>query len=197
MKKRNLNLNAVQCSNSGNGTLENGHLDSVSIFFDDIDYNQEKEKTGLCDEKGNQYFGSTYVPVEKMNEKTSAFLKTIAQKRTESAKDYRYKPENERWYASLIYWDVNKEIEEKYDVKIEIEQGSLYYRGTWLMVKVTSSEKNQKDLMETARKFCADYGVDTRKELKINSCYQLEMTKEQKKRQEEDDRTDYFFDSMD
>ena len=171
--------------------------ESASSTFDDVDWNQAKEENGLADGSGKQVFGSSYIPVEKMNEKTTVFLKTIAKARSESPVSYPYKPVKERWTAEAIWWDVNEEIASKYGVKIEIEQGSLYYRGTWLKIKVKAPYKKWPELREICKKFCADYGFDKRKELIILNGYELPWTQEQKKREEEDDRVDSMFDSMD
>ena len=46
-------------------------------------------------------------------------------------------------------------------------------------------------------KFCKDYGFDSRKELSFVFGYDLPWPEGQKQREEEDDRTDSFFDSMD
>lgn len=170
---------------------------SASIIYDDIDWSQQKKMNGLVTLEGRQVFGDSYIPVEKMNEKTTAILKTIAKSRTDDPKNYKFKPANERWYASSLIWDVKEEISRKYNVKIEVEQGSLYYRGTWLTIKVKAPYKNWSELRSICKKFCEDYGFDTRKEITFASPYDLSWTEDQKKREDEDDKTDFFFDSMD
>ncbi len=181
---------------------ENDKLAQVDIWsrhFDDIDWNQGKESNGLVDGEGNQVLGGSYIPVEKMNEKTTALLKTIAVPRTSEPKDYLFKPRNERWYISSIVWDVKEEIASRYGVVIEIEQCSLYYRGTWLTIKMKAEHgkyqwNEQSGILD---KFCKDYGFDSRKELSFVFGYDLPWPEGQKQREEEDDRTDSFFDSMD
>ena len=104
-------------------------------------------KNGLVAGNGNQVLGGKYIEVEKMNANTTKLLREeIAIPRTENSVPYSFKPIKERWYINAITWDVKPEIAAKYDVRIEIEQGSLYYRGTWLEIKAKSSEKEQKAL---------------------------------------------------
>ena len=104
-------------------------------------------KNGLVDGNGNQVLGGKYIEVEKINANTTKPLREeIAIPRTENSVPYSFKPIKERWYINAITWDVKPEIAAKYDVRIEIEQGSLYYRGTWLEIKAKSSEKDQKAL---------------------------------------------------
>ena len=135
-----------------------------------------------------------------MNEKTTSLLKTIAVPRTSEPKDYPFKPRNERWYISSIVWDVKEEIASRYGVVIEIEQcSSLYYRGTWLTIKMKAEhgEYQWNEQSGILDKFCKDYGFDSRKELSFVFGYDLPWPEGQKQREEEDDRTDSFFDSMD
>lgn len=171
--------------------------ESASVIYDDIDRTQEQEENGLIDCTGKQVFGNSYLPVEKMNEKTTAYLKTIATKRTDYPIDDKFKPVKERWYINSITWDVNEDIAAKYGAMIVIEQASLYYRGTWLKIKVNVIDGEWMNLQNILKKFCADYQFDTRKELNILSGYDIPWTEEQKKREEEDDRTDSFFDDYD
>ena len=148
-------------------------VDIWSRHFEDTDWNQGK--------------------------KTKAFLQTIAVPRTSEPKDYPFKPRNERWYITSIVWDVKEEIACRYGVVIELEQCSLYYRGTWLTIKMKAEHgkyqwNEQSGILD---KFCKDYGFDSRKELSFVFGYDLPWPEGQKQREEEDDRTDSFFDSMD
>ena len=153
-------------------------------------------RTGI--RESNQILGGSYIPVEKLNEKTTAFLKTIAVPRTSEPKDYPFKPRNERWYITSIVWDVKEEIASRYGVVIEIEQCSLYYRGTWLTIKMKSEHGKYQwnEHSGILDKFCKDYGFDSRKELSFIFGYDLPWPEGQKQREEEDDQTDSFFDSM-
>ena len=94
---------------------------------------------------------------------------------------------------------MKEEIASRYGVVIEIEQCSLYYRGTWLTIKVkTENGKYQwNEHLKILDKFCKDYGFASRKELSFIFGYDLPWPEGQKQREEEDDRTDSFFDSMD
>lgn len=175
--------------------------DTISVYYDDIDWEQEKEGNGLL-LNGKKVLGSSYIPVEKFNKKTTEFLKTIATQRNISSKEWKYKPDKERWYINYIVWDVNDEIAQKYGDKIEIIQNRLYYRGTWLTIKLqTKLGTHKKDeFSKVLERFCKDYGFDTRK--KLNFCnesdaYDLPWPETQKQREDEDDRTDFFFDSLD
>lgn len=170
---------------------------SSRVIYDDIDWNQGKVKNGLVDQNGNQLLGGEYIEVEKMNPDTTELLSKIAIPRTKEPVQYSFKPIKERWYIDAITWDVKPEIAAKYDVRIELEQGSLYYRGTWLEIKAKSYEKDYKTLNEITKQFCSDYSFDKKKEISFVFGYDLPWTDEQKKREEEDDRTDNFFDSMD
>lgn len=170
---------------------------SSRVIYDDIDWNQKKVKNGLVDQDGNQLLGGEYVEVEKFNEATTKLLKEIAIPRTENPVPYSFKPIKERWFINAITWDVKPEITAKYDVRIEIEQGSLYYRGTWLEIRAKSYEKDYKTLDEITMQFCSDYGFDNKKRISFIYGYDLPWSEDQKKREEEDDRTDCFFDSMD
>jgi len=170
-----------------------------SRHLDDIDWNQEKEANGLVDGECEQFFGGSYIPVENMNEKTKDLLRTIAVPRTSEPKDYPYKPRHERWFISSIVWDVKEEIASRYGVKIEIEQSSLHYRGTWLTIKMKAEygKYQRAEQLEIMDKFCKDFGFDTRKELSFIFGYDLPWPEGQKQREEEDAQTDSFFDSMD
>lgn len=170
---------------------------SSRVIYDDIDWNQGKVKNGLVDQDGNQFLGGEYIEVEKMNYVTTELLKQIGVSRTKEPVQYSFKPIKERWYINAITWDVKPEIAAKYGVKIEIEQGSLYYRGTWLTIRAKSYEKDYKTLNEITKQFCSDYGFDRKKEISFVFGYDLPWTEEQKKREEEDDKTDSFFNSMD
>lgn len=170
---------------------------SSRVIYDDIDWNQGKVKNGLVDQDGNQFLGGEYIEVEKMNYVTTELLKQIGVPRTKEPVQYSFKPIKERWYINAITWDVKPEIAAKYGVKIEIEQGSLYYRGTWLTIRAKSYEKDYKTLNEITKQFCSDYGFDRKKEISFVFGYDLPWTEEQKKREEEDDKTDSFFNSMD
>lgn len=174
-------------------------IDEWSGHFDDIDWNQEEELNGLVNEKGTQILGGSYIPVEEMNKKTTAFLKTIAVPRTSEPKDYSFKPQKERWYIKSIVWDVKEEIASKYAVVIEIEQCSLYYRGTWLTItmKAEHGKYQWNEFQKILDKFCKDYGFDSRKELSFIWGYDLPWPEGQKKREQEDDMTDFHFDSLD
>ena len=93
---------------------------------------------------------------------------------------------------------MKEEIASRYGVVIEIEQSSLYYRGTWLTIKMKAEHgkyqwNEQSGILD---KFCKDYGFDSRKELSFVFGYDLPWPEGQKQREEEDDRTDSFFDSM-
>lgn len=44
---------------------------SEYVTYDDIDRSQKLTPSGLVDDKGNQLFGSSYLQVEKLNEKTT------------------------------------------------------------------------------------------------------------------------------
>ncbi|MCQ2593455.1 MAG: hypothetical protein MJ188_11805 [Treponema sp.] len=173
------------------------HTESASIIYDDIDWNQSKEKNGLADSDGNNILGGSYIPVEKMNEKTTEYLKTIAIPRTDHPKPYFIKPPEERWSAETIDWDVKEDIAQKYGVKIKIEQGSLYYRGTWIKVQVKAPFIGLEVLEKICREFCNDYGFDSRKEIDFFLPYNLPWPEGQKKREEEDDMTEFWFDSLD
>ena len=181
---------------------ENDKLAKTDVWkrnYEDIDWEQAKESNGLVDGSGKQVLGSSYIPVEKMNEKTTALLKTIAVPRSDEPKKWTYKPQGERWYVESIVWDVKEEIASRYGVIIEIEQCSLYYRGTWLIIK-TKSERGKYEWTESLKiieRFCKDFGFDTRKELGLTFYYDLPWPEGQKQREEEDDQTDFFFDSMD
>jgi hypothetical protein len=171
--------------------------DTRKVFYDDIDWEQEKVANGLT-VNGKQVLGSSYIPVEKFNEKTTEFLKTIATQRNESPKEWKYKPDNERWYVKYIVWDVNEEIAQKYGGRIEIEQNSLYYRGTWLTIKLKTKLGKYKwdEFPRVLEKFCKDYGFDSRKKAEFRievDAYDLPWLEGQKEREEQDDRTDSFF----
>ena len=170
---------------------------SSRVIYDDIDWNQGKVKNGLVDQDGNQFLGGEYIEVEKMNYVTTELLKQIGVPRTKEPVQYSFKPIKERWYINAITWDIKPEIAAKYGVRIEIEQGSLYYRGTWLTIRAKSYEKDYKTLDEITKQFCSDYGFDRKKRISFVFGYDLPWTEEQKKREEEDDKTDSFFDSMD
>lgn len=166
---------------------------SASIVYDDIDWNQAKVENGICNGDDKKYFGDSYIPVEKMNAETTEFLNAIAKPRTNRAISYSYKPIKERWYAESIIWDVNEEIASEYGASIEIEQGSLYYRGTWIKVTARAPFKDYGELEEICRKFCDDFCIDNRKELNLLFVYDWPWSEEQKKREKEDDDTDDFF----
>lgn len=170
---------------------------SSYIIFDDTDMKQQKEKNGIVDEKGTQLIGSSYIPVEKMNEETTEFLKKIAEPQTDTPVTYAYKPNNERWNANVLVWKVKEEIAEKYGVQFVIEQGSLYYRGTWLKVIAKKLDAHSQDLGKIAEQFCRDFNIDSRRELSFITPYDLPWPEGQKQREKEDDRTDDFFDSYD
>lgn len=172
---------------------------SESIIFDDVDWDQLKIENGLAYSNGNQVLGGSYIPVEKLNEKTTAFLESIAVRGTTSLHANRQKPSNERWNQEIITWEVNEEIRNKYDAKIKIEQGSLYYRGTWIEVIAESQKKTGPELKKILLQFCRDYKLDTRKEIDGSSSfpYDLPWPEGQRDREDEDDRTDFFFDSLD
>ena len=170
---------------------------SSRVIYDDTDWNQKKIKNGLVDQDGNQLLGDEYIEVEKMNAETTKLLKKIAMPRTENPVPYSFKPIKERWYINAITWDINPEIAQKYDVRIEIEQGSLYYRGTWLKICAKSYLKTIKELNEITKQFCSDYGFDKKPGTHFVWGYDLPWSEDQKKRAEEDDNTDWFFDSMD
>ena len=170
------------------------------IKYDDIDWSQPKIKNGLIDEKGKQVLGSSYIEVEKMNNSTTKLLKKISIPRTQHPiKDDDFYKErfNERWNIESIIWDVKPEIASKYGARIEIEQYSLYYRGTWLEIRVKSNQITLDILYNLLAKFCADFGFDNKEELSYIWGYDLPWTEEQKKRAEEDDKTDWFFDPLD
>lgn len=167
------------------------------VNYDDTDWNQGKVQNGLVDQNVNQLLGGEYIEVEKMNPATTNLLRQIAIPRTKEPVQYSFKPIKERWYINTITWDVKPEIAAKYDVRIEIKQGSLYYRGTWLTIRAKSYEKDYKMLNEITKQFCSDYGFDKKKEISFVFGYDIPWTEEQKKREEEDDRTDASFDSMD
>lgn len=171
--------------------------ESEYVTYDDIDRSQELTANGLADDKGNQIFGSSYLQVEKLNEKTTALLKTIAKPRMDHPVDDQVKPTKERWPISKTTWDVNQETAVQYGVQIEIEQASLYYRGTWIKIKVKAVDGEKAALQEALKKFCADFGFNEKQELRIFDGYDLPWTEDQKKREEEDDRTDSFFDDYD
>ena len=122
-------LSAICFSKVAASFLKNDYLTRYADLSDH--WNQGMESNELVDGEGNQVLGGSCIPVEKMNEKTTAFLKTIAVQRTSGPKDYPFKQRNERWYISSIVWDVKEEIASRYGVTIEIEQCSPYYRGTW------------------------------------------------------------------
>ena len=94
---------------------------------------------------------------------------------------------------------MKEEIASRYGGVIEIEQCSVYYRGTWLRIKVkTENGKYQwNEHLKILDKFCKDYGFASRKELSFIVGYDLPWPEGQKQREEEDDWTDSFFDSMD
>ena len=170
---------------------------SSRVIYDDTDWNQKKIKNGLVDQDGNQLLGGEYIEVEKMNAKTTKLLREIAIPRTENPVPYSFKPIKERWYIDAITWDVKPKIAKKYDVRIEIEQGSLYYRGTWLKICAKSYLKTVKELNEITKQFCSDYGFDKKPGTHFVWGYDLPWSEEQKKRAQEDDKTDMVFDSMD
>ena len=165
---------------------------SEYITYDDIDYTQPKENAGVtCDGQTNPDLD--FIPVEKMNEKTTALLMKIAVRDSEIRKQY-FESRGEQWRAEYFTWYVKKEIADAYGVQIEIEQGSLMYRGTWLTIKVLSAEKTKVQLAETLKQFCADYGFDSKKEIRFTFPYDMPWTDEQKRREKADDDTDWFFD---
>lgn len=175
--------------------------DTTSVFYDDIDWEQEKVANGLT-VNGKQVLGSSYIPVEKYNKKTTEFLKTIAIQRNATPKEWKYKPDNERWYIDYIVWDVNEEIAQKYGGRIEIIQNSLYYRGTWLTIKLKTKLGKYKwdEFPGVLERFCKDYGFNSRKKAEFRievDAYNQPWPEGQKQREEEDDQTDSFFDSMD
>ena len=100
-----------------------------------------------------------------MNYVTTELLKQIGVPRTKEPVQYSFKPIKERWYINAITWDIKPEIATKYGVRIEIEQGSLYYRGTWLTIRAKSYEKDYKTLDEITKQFCSDYGFDRKKRI--------------------------------
>ena len=58
--------------------------------------------------------------------------------------------------------------------------------------------KNRRLKINFWGKFCKDYGFDSRKKADIEvDAYDLPWLEGQKEREEQDDRTDSFFDSMD
>lgn len=172
-------------------------IETASVIYDDVGRTQELTENGLADGDGNQIFGSSYLQVEKLNEKTTAVLKTIAKPRTAHPVDNPAKPVKERWSISKTTWDVNEDIAAQYGVQIEIEQASLYYRGTWLKIMVKTVEGEKDALEDALNRFCADYGFDKKNKLMILDGYDLPWTEEQKKREEADNRVDSFFDDYD
>lgn len=168
------------------------NMNEATITYDDIDYTQPKENAGVaCNGQTNPDL--EFLPVEKMNEKTTALLTKIAARDSETKKQYAEK-QGEKWRAEYFSWHVKKDIAVTYGVQIEIEQGSLMYRGTWLTIKVLSAEKTKSQLEETLKQFCADYGFDSKKEIKFILPYDMTWTDEQKRREKADDETDWFFD---
>lgn len=148
-------------------------------------WNQGMESNELVDGEGNQVLGGSYIPVEKMNEKTTAFLKTIAVQRISGPKDYPFKQRNECWYISSIVWDVKEEISSKCGVLIEIEPCSPYYRGTWLTIKMKCEHGKYQwnEHSGILDKFCKDYRFESRKELSFIYCYDLPWPEGQKQRE--------------
>ena len=167
-------------------------MNEATITYDDIDYTQPKENAGVaCNGQKNPDLD--FLPVEKMNEKTTALLTKIAARDSETKKQY-FEKQGEGWRAEYFTWHVKKDIAVTYGVQIEIEQGSLMYRGTWLTIKVLSTEKTKSQLEETLKQFCADYGFDSKKEISFGLPYDMPWTDEQKRREKADDETDWFFD---
>lgn len=177
--------------------MKQNKTETLSIIFNDIDWTQPKEMSGLVDDKGKQVFGGQYIPVENMNKKTTELLNQIATSQTPNPVSYGSKPDKERWMAEKLIWTVNPQIAQKYQATFEIEQGSLYYRGTWLQITVKKPDATSETLQQILNKFCADFGFDQRKEISFILPYDLPWPEGQKQREDEDNRTDYFFDSMD
>jgi len=169
----------------------------ASNTYDDIDWNQQIENNGLSDENGNQFNGSNYIPVEKMNQKTTNLLKQIANPETDHPVSYGYKPDNERWPAEIIKWNVKDEIAKNYGVRFVIEQGSLYYRGTWIKITAKAVDGEWQTLQKIVNRFCEDFGFSSRNEISFITPYTLPWTDDQKKREQEDDDTDWYFCSPD
>lgn len=172
---------------------------TASIIFDDIDWNQAKEENGLVTSDGKQILGGSYISVEKFNEQTTALLGSISVHGKTSPHLDRQKPSEERWYQDILTWNVNEEIQKKYGVQIKIEQGSLHYRGTWIEVIAESHNKSFSNLKKTLEQFCEDYNFNSRKKIEATPSfpYDLPWPEGQKNREDEDDKTDFFFDSLD
>ncbi len=166
---------------------------SSSNIYDDIDWKQKKEKSGIADNTGKLLFGGSYTPVEKMNAKTTELLKQIAIPETNHPIDDKFKPDNERWTAAKIIWNVKEEIAKKYEASFVIEQGSLYYRGTWIKITAQKIDCDCQELQKILNQFCKDYKFDTHKEITFSFPYELPWSEEQKEREDADDRTDSLF----
>jgi len=165
----------------------------ASNTYDDIDWNQSEEENGLSDVNGKQLLGGSYIPVEKLNKKTTELLNQIAIPETNHLIEYSYKPNNERWPAEILKWNVKNDIASKYGVSFVIEQGALYYRGTWIKVIAKAVDGKWQKLQKIVDQFCKDYGFASKKEISFITPYDLPWPEGQKKREEEDDDTDWFF----